>query len=461
MRSKFILIKLVNYDKTIGKMKPKINTLAILVFGLFFTTRLFAQNPIVPPGVYIADPSAHVWNDGKMYIYGSVDESTNYYCSHRYHVISSKDLKNWKIHENVFSSKGKNDQIPYSDKLLFAPDCQYNNGTFYLYYCLATNKQTEGVATSSSPEGPFVNGQNIDVGGYNQIDPAVFIDEDGQAYYIWGQFTAKMAKLKPNMKEIDLSTIKDNVLTEEKHFFHEGGYMVKRNGIYYFIYADMSRNAMPTCIGYAMSDSPTGPFTYGGVIVDNDNCDPETWNNHGSIAEFNGQWYVFYHRSTHGSKMMRKVCAEPIEFNEDGSIDEVEMTSQGIGGPLDAFSKIDAERACLVVGNVRIQAWTDNNEELGQIHNDDRAAFKYLDFGEGATKVKFRVKSGASGGTIVLFKDYPWKESFGVVDIPGGNGNDWQIISADVKNVAGEHALWMKFFGEGDDLFSIDWFQFE
>jgi len=60
-----------------------------------------------------------------------------------------------------------------------------------------------------------------------------------------------------------------------------------------------------------------------------------------------------------------------------------------------------------------------------------------------------------------LYTDYPWKESFGVVDIPGGNGDDWHTISADVKNVAGEHALWMKFFGEGDNLFSIDWFQFE
>lgn len=443
-------------------MQHKIKKITFLTV-LFFTAilPLFAQNPLVPPGMYIADPSAHVWEDGNMYIYGSVDESTSYYCSWRYHVMSSPDLQNWTIHENTFSSKGENDQVPYSDKLLFAPDCQYKDGTYYLYYCLASSKNTEGVATSSSPAGPFADGQDIDVGGYNQIDPAVFIDDDGQAYYIWGQFTAKVAKMKPNMKEIDVSTIKDSVLTEDEHHFHEGGYMVKRNGVYYFIYADMSRNSMPTCIGYATSTSPMGPFTYGGVIVDNDNCDPETWNNHGSIAEFNGQWYVFYHRSTHGSKMMRKVCAEQIEFNEDGSIDEVEMTSQGIGGPLDAFSTIDAERACQVFGNVRIQAWTDDDEELGQIRNDDRAAFKYIDFGEGTTRVTFRVKGGATGGTIVMYKDYPWKQSFGIVDVPPGDGETWQTVSTNIQKVDGEHALWMKFFGEGDNLFSIDWFRFE
>lgn len=108
----------------------------------------------------------------------------------------------------------------------------------------------------------------------------------------------------------------------------------------YLVYADLSRADMPTCIGYATSKAPFGPYTYGGVIVDNDHCNPNNWNNHGSIAKFNGQWYVFYHRSTHGCNKMRKACVEPITFNPDGSIPEVEMTSQGAGGPLEATSEI-------------------------------------------------------------------------------------------------------------------------
>ena len=284
--------------------------------------------------------------------------------------------------------------MAYSDALLYAPDCQYRNGIYYLYYCLASNVNTEGVATSTSPTGPFTNGRVIDLEGHNQIDPAVFVDDDGQAYYIWGQFTAKMARLRPNMTEIDPATIRDNVLTEKEHFFHEGGYMVKRKGIYYFIYAHVGRGNRPTCIGYATSRSPMGPFRYGGVIVDNDHSDPGVWNNHGSIVEMNGRWYVFYHRSTHGSKMMRKVCVEPITFNEDGSIDEVEMTSQGAGGPLDARRLIDAERACLLYGNVRIQAFDVDKEELGGIQDDDRAGYKYVDFGTGVGTVTVRVAPG-------------------------------------------------------------------
>ena len=262
----------------------------------------YAQNPIVPSGVYIADPSAHAWSDGKMYVYGSRDESPYYYCSWKYDVLYSADLKHWTVCKNSFASKGEGDQVPYSDDLLYAPDVQYRNRNYYLYYCLATNVNTEGVAVSFSPEGPFLNGRVINTYGINQIDPCVFIDDDGQAYLIWGQGTAKMAKLRPGMTEIDPSTIRDSVVTEKEHFFHEGGYMVKRNGIYYFIYAHMGRAGRPTCIGYATGSHPMGPFKYGGVIIDNDHCDPAVWNNHGSIVEFHGRWYVFYHRSTHASK---------------------------------------------------------------------------------------------------------------------------------------------------------------
>jgi arabinoxylan arabinofuranohydrolase len=142
-----------------------------------------AQNPIVPSGIYIADPSAHVWLDGKLYIYGSNDESTTYFCSYTHHVLSTSDLKSWELTKDVFASKGKSDEVPYNDDLLFAPDCQYKNGIYYLYYC-QPSKDAEGVVTSKSPIGPFLNGHKIYTKGINEIDPCVFIDDDGQAYYI-------------------------------------------------------------------------------------------------------------------------------------------------------------------------------------------------------------------------------------------------------------------------------------
>ncbi len=433
-----------------------------LVYLLFLPLSAFAQNPIVPPGMYIADPSAHVWDDGKLYIYGSVDESPDYYCSRRHHVMVTEDMKTWTIHENRFTSKGEGDGVPYSDKLLFAPDVMVRGGKFYMYFCQPDLQYTEGVAVSDSPIGPFTDGVNIDLGGYNQIDPAVFIDDDGQAYYIWGQFTAKMAEFKSNMKELDKSSIRDSVLTEGEHYFHEGGFLTKRNGIYYFIYAHMGRASMPTCIGYATAASPMGPYEYGGVIVDNDHCDPGNWNNHGSIAEFNGQWYVFYHRATHNSKMMRKACVEPIYFNADGSIDEVEMTTQGAGGPLDCRTRLDAARACNLLGNVRIAAFSSNKEKLTGIHNGDRAGYKYIDFGDGIKKVTIRVKPGTEGGTIDMAVDMPWYGGFGKVHVPAGAGNDeWTMITVKVKSIDGVRALWLRFYGEGKNLFEVDWLRFE
>lgn len=439
-------------------MKPCIFSLLVL----FFTVHLLqAQNPIVPAGVYIADPSAHVWKDGKIYIYGSNDESVDYYCSWTHHVLSSSDLLHWELTKDVFSSKGKNDQVPYNDELLFAPDVQYKDGTYYMYYCQPSGTEAEGVATSKSPLGPFVNGKRMDTKGFSEIDPCVFVDDDGQAYYIWGQFSAKMARLKPNMTELDLSTFKDSLITEKEHFFHEGGYMVKRKGIYYFIYAHMGRSNTPSCLGYATSTSPMGPFKYGGVIIDNDNSDPSNWNNHGSIVEFKGQWYVFYHRATHNSNMMRKACIEPITFNDDGSINEVEMTTQGAGAPVIATTTIEAEQACLLFGNTRIQAFEPGKEELGAIENNDKVAYKYINFEAGADSFVVRVAPGKKGGSLEVALDQPWYPAIGKVNVPARTGEkEWITLSCKVNKTEGVHAVWLRFTGKDSELFDIDWFKF-
>ena len=433
------------------------------VLGLFLqANNLSAQNPIVPPGLYMADPTARVWDDGKLWIYGSVDESTDYYCSYKYHVLSTEDLVDWTLHENRFASKGEGDQVDYSDALLFAPDCIKKGNKYYLYYCQPDPDNPEGVAVSKDPAGPFEKATAMDVGEHRQIDPGVFIDDDGQAYYVWGQFTCKMARLKRDMRTLDKESIIDSVITENDHHFHEGPHMVKRNGIYYLVYAHLGRAGIPSCIGYSTSTSPMGPYTYGGVIVDNDHSDPGNWNNHGSIAEFNGQWYVFYHRATHNSQMMRKACMEPIFFNEDGSIDEVEMTSQGAGPPLQATTKMPAERACLLHGNVRIEAIAADNEQLGKIRNGDKAAFKYVDFGEGVEHISVHVKPGSSPGGISLRIGWPWGQELGRIDVPGAEGEkEWITLEAEAEDIEGVHALWLVFEGDGEELYSLDWIAFQ
>ena len=178
--------------------------------------------------------------------------------------------------------------------------------------------------------------------------------------------------------------------------------------------------------------------------------------------EINGQWYVFYHRSTHNSQMMRKACMEPIFFNGDGSIDEVEMTSQGAGLPLEATSIIPAERACLLHGNVRIRAFTEDNEELDEIRDQDRAVYKYVDFGAGVDSITVRVNPGGYKGGISMKADMPWGPQIGTIVVPASDGSDsWITLTSTVEDVEGVHALWLMFDGEGEDLFSLDWLKFK
>lgn len=422
--------------------------------------KLIGQNPISPPGVYIADPSAHFWDDGNLYIYGSNDESCDYYCSGKYHILSTKDLINWQLHEYVFSSEGDNDAVSYNDLLLFAPDCAVKNDTFYLYYCQPSPENAEGVAVSNNPSGPFLNGQEINLNGFEQIDPAVFQDDDGQIYYIWGQFSLKMAKMNTSMKSLELESIQDSILTENEHHFHEGAFMAKRDSTYYLIYTDISRGDIPTCIGYATSTSPLGPYEYGGVIIDNNHCNPGNWNNHGSIAKFDDQWYVFYHRSTHGCRTMRKACVEPITFNPDGSIPEVEMTSQGANQPLDADEKIQAEWACILHGNLRSEEFENKMEVLTKTGYSNLAAYKYIDFNDINDSLTIKYLPGQYLCKIIFCIDKPWHNRIASIAIEGSENPTWQTRTFPIKQTSGVQALWLIFASEEEDNFALDWFRF-
>lgn len=429
------------------------------IFLTCLVTYIHSQNPISPPGIFLADPSAHVWDDGRLYIYGSLDESCNYYCSWTYYVLSTSDMRGWKIHNNAFFSKGEYDQVPYNEALLFAPDCAYRYGTYYLYYSQPDRENTEGVAVSSSPGGPFTTGVPIRLQGYNEIDPSVFIDDNGEAYYLWGQFSLKMARMNEDMYTLDSASIRDSILTEKEHHFHEGAFLAKHQGTYYLVYADISRADKPTCIGYAKSSSIFGPYKYGGVIIDNSGCNPGNWNNHGSIAKFHGQWYVFYHRSTHGCKTMRKACAEPIYFNDDGSIDEVEMTSQGAGAPLKATSRVEAEWACLLHGNVRMENTAGRREIISKPEHGDMLAFKYLDFDHPFDSVEIRYRSRDTC-KIYLSIDKPWHRRLAILKILPDKAYGWNTSKFPADNTSGTHALWFIFSGKSHGL-EIDWFRFD
>jgi hypothetical protein len=423
------------------------------------------RNPVLPVDLHIPDAEAHVMPDGRVYVYGSWDQEENIYCSKEYRVISSDNMVDWVDHGISFDSSkvswvfdenapkypgvdwskptpflkkmiekdtkdGKLEFPKFPDDMLFAPDCIHKNGKYYMYFCMADS--SEGVAVSDKPEGPFDTAVQLPCGG---IDPAIFIDDDGQAYYYWGQFYANGAKLKDNMIEFEEGSIVNNILTEEKHYFHEGSSMRKRGDTYYFVYPCIKRGK-PTALAYAISKSPLGPFEYKGIIVDNDGCDPKSWNNHGSIEEVNGQWYVFYHRSSQNREQKRRLCIEPIFFNEDGTIQEAVMTSQGAGRPFGIDEKIEAYRACQLSGSIYIAPLETGKEVLTGIKDEDEAIYRYVEWEKPVNDIYIEA---TGSGEIKIYLDKE-KEAAGSVVINEGN-----IKSSLFKGTLGKHEIKIKF----------------
>ena len=426
-------------------------------------------NPISPPGLYIADPEVRPMPDGRIYVYGSRDEPEHVWCSHSYNVLSTSDLIHWNVEQMSFATTGKGKQTNYTDRTLYAPDCIYHNRKYYLYYCLEGGGEDEGVAVSSSPYGPFKEGMKIK--GISGIDPSVFIDDDGQGYLFWGQGYAKGAKLSKDMLTIE-GAVHDSLLTYEEHAFNEASSVRKRNGIYYYIYGGHQRHGESNCatLNYATATSPFGPYTYRGVIIDNWGSNRRIVNNHGCIFEVDGQWYIAYHRPTHGGAMMRKACLEPITFNPDGTIQEVEMTTQGIGGPMSPLLRMDAARACLMGGHVTVVArypkYDIPVEYLAEIRDGDYAYWKYYDFDQAEVK-RFICKTWDNNraAKIELRLDSPEGELIGVCELEPMQGETAYVLhEASVKSVKGKHALVMVFRGDPlakeEDIMNLEWFTF-
>lgn len=300
---------------------------------------------------------------------------------------------------------------------------------------------SEGVAVSDKPEGPFTNPVQLPCGG---IDPAIFIDDDEQAYYYWGQLFSHCVKLNPDMISFDKNAIMDDLVTEGEHFFHEGSSMRKINDTYYYVYADMERGK-PTSLGYSVSKSPLGPFTYKGIIIDNDGCDPESWNNHGSIECFNGQWYVFYHRCSRGVQQYRRLCIEPITINPDGSIDEVKMTSQGVGQPFAPGEKIMGYQACGVKGGCYIGLDDVYQEKLMNISAGNEAVFRYIKSQQEWNSIN--ITYAGNGKIKIIFidsKNADHRIEAGSVSAQDANGKV-KSINSKINAPAGEYELVLVF----------------
>lgn len=296
----------------------------------FFTclTTYGQKNPFIRH-MYTADPSAHVWADGRLYVYASHDVAPPRGCDlmDQYHVFSTDDMVHWLDHGEILRSS----QVSWGRKeggFMWAPDCAFKNGKYYFYFPHPSGTDWNGtwkigVAISDKPASDFKPQGYLDLGGddFAMIDPCVFVDDDGQAYFYYGGGgKCKGAKLKGNMVELD-GALREMAGLED---FHEATWVHKHNGTYYLSYSDNNPGA--NRMRYATSNSPLGPWKYRGIYMQPTGCDT----NHGSIVEYKGQWYAFYHDDNlSGRGNLRSICVDKLTYNPDGTIKMVKQTKEG------------------------------------------------------------------------------------------------------------------------------------
>lgn len=300
-----------------------------------FPSPLFGKQGTGP--LYTADASAHVWADGRLYVYASHDMEPANGCDRmdKYHVFSTDDMIYWTDHGQILEAADVPWQKePLSDNATFmwAPDCAYKDGKYYFYFPHPDRNPWNsnwkiGIAVSDKPASDFEILPHTLIGlpDNGEIDPCVYVDDDGQAYFYYGGGgRCYGARLKDNMIELDGSLEEMTGLVD----FHEGAWIHKYNGKYYLSYAD-NHGSDGNQLKYAVSDHPLGPWKDMGVYLYATGTDTS----HGSIVEYNGQWYAFYHASNYsGQYNLRSVCVDPLYYNPDGTIQVVQNFGTPYGG---------------------------------------------------------------------------------------------------------------------------------
>lgn len=392
------------------------NIFALLFLFIMIGGQAIAQNPYLPLWEVIPDGEPYVFEDpdnpGKyrVYIYGSHDMLEQNYCGKDLVTWSApiEDLSKWRFDGIIFELKkdanGKWLNADKSGDVLYAPDIALKilpDGTkeYYLYPNVQSDERGTAVAKSLRPDGPFevinwdTNNPRKTVGPFG-FDPAAFVDDDGRVYGYWGYQSSNAAELDPNTmatvkpgKEIIHNMIPGHEVDKTFKFF-EASSMRKIKDKYVFIYSRITNDgeaglhSTNYTLAYCWSNSPLGPWTYGGTIIDGrgkekrpDGSTVPTatfhGNTHGSICyiptespkpntpvsqwckEVPGKWWVFYHRQADTTEYSRQAMVAPIEVEviegEDGyvNISEAEYTSEGFAiDGLDPFKRYSAGIAC-------------------------------------------------------------------------------------------------------------------
>lgn len=419
-----------------------------------------AQRPIIQTK-YTADPAPMVYND-TVFLYTTHDEDdAEGFKMQDWLLYTSTDMVNWTDHGVVASLKSfdwvKRDNGAWAEQVV------ERNGKFYMYCPIHGNGI--GVLVSDSPYGPFKDplGKPLvwQKEHWDDIDPTVFIDEDGQAYMYWGNPNCYYVKLNEDMISYSGDIVK---LKETPEHYQEGPWFYKRNGHYYLAFAS---TCCPEGIGYAMSDSPTGPWKTKGYIM---RPTERTRGNHPGIMDYKGKSYVFglnydllkLETNTHYER--RSVSVAEMHYNEDGTIQEVPYwadTKLEQIGTFNPFRKVEAETMAWGYG-LKTAPNADKSLSVVDVNNGEYICVRGVDFGKNKAR-RFEVSAlPLEGGNLKIRLDAPDGKIVGNVNIPQGNETSkYELYSCELNAVSGIHDLYLSFEGENNkDLFELDYWKF-
>ena len=425
-----------------------------------------ADNPIIQT-IYTADPAPLVYN-GHVYLYTDHDEdgSTTYNMKD-WRVYSSDDMVNWTDYGTAMSLS----TFAWADANAWAGQVAARNGKFYWYVPMrqkSNGQMVIGVGVADSPTGPFHDALGHPLVGNGEIDPTVFIDDDGQAYLYWGNPNLWYVKLNADMisysgspTQIPLTTAGFGTRTgnaSRPTLFEEGPWFYKRNGLYYMVF---SAQCCSEFIAYSTAPGPTGPWTYRGTIMPTQGG---SFTNHAGVIDFKGNSYFFYHNGAlpGGGGYDRSVAVEKFSYNADGTFPTINMTTTGAPqvGTLDPYVRQEAETIAWESG-VETEPSSEGGMDVGWIENGDYIKVKGVAFGTGATSFSARVASATSGGKIELRLDSTTGTLVGTCTVSGTGGwQTWTTVSCPVSGATGTHDLYLRFTGGSGNLFNVNWWQF-
>jgi beta-xylosidase len=445
-----------------------------------------ADNPVTQTH-FSPDPAPMVYNN-TLYMYTGDDiPGTDFYYMTKWRVLSTTDMVNWTDYGVPISLES----FSWARDRAWAAQCIERNGKFYWYICAQSDKNdmSIGVAVSDSPTGPFrdaIGKPLIQNGSWSNIDPTVFIDDDGQAYMYWGNGSLFYVKLNKDMISYsgEIVTVPTNVETfggsrgargpaaqgtpavENKDAFVEGPWFYKRNKLYYMMFAGMSKGT--ETLSYSTSTGPTGPWKYQGKIMVDQKLNSFT--NHGGIIDYKGNSYLFYHSGLlpNGGSYGRAACVEQFTYNADGTIPAVNATKEGPKpvGTLDPYKRTEAEtmawsEKCTIAQCNTLGVYITGTRGKGYIK------VREVDFGNTSPKsFTASLAAGVDGGVLDVRLDSLKGKVIASIKMP--RTGDWDMFklftSTLTQEVKGIHDVYFAFNGQnitaGRELFNFDYWMF-